>query len=166
MNKCMHAIHQSHIIFVLLPFVVTLSATATCSFQVNSSRSLCLLPVLRTNTNNNIKSNKIRGINMSLGSNNSNENSWSMKDDNDVQTVKSKLHVWPLDEYNVKLLNEVHPKHWSNDKRKKQKAMDDNDNLEENVQSYDFIALGAGAGGLVTSRQVRLWIVVPLSYHS
>lgn len=103
---------------------------------------------------------------MSLGSNNSNENSWSMKDDNDVQTVKSKLHVWPLDEYNVKLLNEVHPKHWSNDKKKKQKAMDDNDNLEENVQSYDFIALGAGAGGLVTSRQVRLWIVVPLSYHS
>merc|ERR1712170_61460 len=41
---------------------------------------------------------------------------------------------------NTSLLNEVHPKNWSNTKN-------------NNMQEYDFIALGAGAGGLVSSRQ-------------
>jgi len=66
--------------------------------------------------------------------------SWS-KDD--VQKAKDQLKVWPLDEYNTKLLNEVHPKSWNNKDR----------NLEEEEQVFDFVAIGAGAGGLVSSRQ-------------
>jgi len=48
--------------------------------------------------------------------------------------------VWPLDEHNVKLLDCVHPRGWQNPERP-----------EEFV--YDLIALGAGAGGLVSAKQ-------------
>ena len=68
--------------------------------------------------------------------------SWSPDDASDVKQVKEDLKVWPLDEYNVKLLNEVHPKSWEASGEK------DEDGY------YDFIAIGAGAGGLVSSRQV------------
>ncbi len=75
---------------------------------------------------------------------------WSIQNESDIKNVKEKLHIWPLDEYNIKLLNEVHPKNWSNNK--KTEVTTSSNNNEEIV--YDLIALGAGAGGLVSSRQV------------
>ena len=89
---------------------------------------------------------RLSGTTTMATNNNNNEeppSSWSIQNSNDIQTSKSKLHVWPLDEYNVKLLNEVHPKNWSN-------------NVDDDAMVYDLIALGAGAGGLVSSRQVSL----------
>jgi len=68
---------------------------------------------------------------------------------NDLQQAKDQHKMWPLDEYNIKLLNEVHPKSWAN-------GNTDEDGEEEEVsdeQTFDFIAIGAGAGGLVSSRQ-------------
>lgn len=65
--------------------------------------------------------------------------SWSALNPQDCKDAKDKLNIWPLDDFNTRLLNEVHPKSWTNI------------NPEE---IYDFIAIGAGAGGLVSSRQV------------
>lgn len=65
-----------------------------------------------------------------------NQETWSSR--NDSKVAKEKFHIWPLDVENVRLLNEVHPKSWK-------------ENEEEVV--YDLIAVGAGAGGLVSSRQ-------------
>ena len=67
---------------------------------------------------------------------------WSSDDPSDAKQVKENLKVWPLDEYNVKLLNEVHPKSW------------EVSGLKGGDGYYDFVAIGAGAGGLVSSRQV------------
>jgi len=67
----------------------------------------------------------------------------------DVQQAKDQHNIWPLDEYNIKLLNEVHPKSWTN-------SNTNGDGKDENIndeQIFDFIAIGAGAGGLVSSRQ-------------
>jgi len=67
----------------------------------------------------------------------------------DVQQAKDQHKIWPLDEYNIKLLNEVHPKAWENknaDGNSEEKGTNDE-------QIFDFIAIGAGAGGLVSSRQ-------------
>jgi len=47
-----------------------------------------------------------------------------------------KVGVYPLDEHNAKLLDNVHPKKWTDPKPK---------------ESYNLIAIGAGAGGLVTT---------------
>ena len=54
-----------------------------------------------------------------------------------------KLDVWPLDEHNAVLLNEVHPRDYTQ-------------SSDEPHEVYDLIAIGAGAGGLVTSKQVRI----------
>ncbi|CAK9063951.1 unnamed protein product [Durusdinium trenchii] len=48
--------------------------------------------------------------------------------------------VWPLDEHNVRLLDAVHPKDWAPPERPE-------------TFVYDLIALGAGAGGLVSAKQ-------------
>ncbi|CAE8626656.1 unnamed protein product [Polarella glacialis] len=48
--------------------------------------------------------------------------------------------VWPLDEHNAKLLDNVHPRGWQNPQKP-----------DDFV--YDLIAVGAGAGGLVSSKQ-------------
>lgn len=48
--------------------------------------------------------------------------------------------VWPLDEHNVKLLDNVHPRGWTNPTRPADFV-------------YDLIAVGAGAGGLVSAKQ-------------
>lgn len=45
--------------------------------------------------------------------------------------------VWPLDEYNLMLLNHVHPTGWRNPK--------------PSNNAYDLVVIGAGAAGLVTS---------------
>lgn len=47
---------------------------------------------------------------------------------------------WPLDEHNVKLLDCVHPRSWQNPVRPPDFI-------------YDLIAVGAGAGGLVSAKQ-------------
>jgi hypothetical protein len=51
------------------------------------------------------------------------------------------LDIWPLDEYNAELLNAVHPRGYDK-------------SVTEPHEVYDLIAIGAGAGGLVSSRQV------------
>lgn len=66
--------------------------------------------------------------------------SWKPDDPAHVQDAKSKLDIWPLDEYNVKLLNEVHPRDYLS-------------STEKPHEVYDLIAIGAGAGGLVSSKQ-------------
>lgn len=50
------------------------------------------------------------------------------------------LGVWPLDEHNAKLLDCVHPRGWVNPQKP-----------DDFV--YDLIAVGAGAGGLVSAKQ-------------
>jgi len=59
---------------------------------------------------------------------------------NDAAQARDELKVWPLDEYNTKLLNEVHPKDWPS-------------STKSNIEEYDLVVIGAGAGGLVSSRQ-------------
>ena len=56
--------------------------------------------------------------------------------------AREKLDVWPLDEFNAKLLNEVHYK-------------ESNYQTLENPPEteYDLVAIGSGAGGLVSSKQ-------------
>mmetsp|Transcript_23212 Transcript_23212/g.39427 ORF Transcript_23212/g.39427 Transcript_23212/m.39427 type:complete len:588 (-) Transcript_23212:69-1832(-) len=73
----------------------------------------------------------------SAGSSDSME-TWIPLDANQATEARKDLDVWPLDEYNANLLNEVHPREYSN---------------PEPYEVYDLIAVGAGAGGLVTSRQ-------------
>lgn len=48
----------------------------------------------------------------------------------------NKVGVYPLDEHNAKLLDNVHPKKWTDPEPK---------------ESYNLIAIGAGSGGLVTT---------------
>jgi hypothetical protein len=66
---------------------------------------------------------------------------WKANDPEQVEEAR-KLGVWPLDESNAGLLNEVHPRNYDM-------------SCDEPHEVYDLIAIGAGAGGLVSSRQVR-----------
>jgi len=70
---------------------------------------------------------------------------WSTADPDHVRDAKKRLQVWPLDEYNAHLLDEVHPR----DYYSSSKAVSD----EAVPPVYDLVAIGAGAGGLVSSRQ-------------
>lgn len=66
---------------------------------------------------------------------------WTPSNPDHVLEAK-KLDVWPLDEYNAGLLNEVHPRGYTKS------------HIESTASIvYDLIAVGAGAGGLVSSRQ-------------
>ena len=67
-------------------------------------------------------------------------NKWIPNDAEQAKEARAELGIWPLDEYNTQLLNEVHPRNFVSSK-----ATPD---LE-----YDLIAIGAGAGGLVSSKQ-------------
>lgn len=71
------------------------------------------------------------------------KDTWNHENIQDSLIVKDKLNIWPLDENNAKLLNEVHPKEWDVSAY----SQDSGDVV------YDLIAIGAGAGGLVSSRQ-------------
>ena len=51
------------------------------------------------------------------------------------------MDVWPLDDSNVALLDAVHPRDWKDPEPPSSEA------------EYDLIAIGAGAGGLVSSKQ-------------
>ena len=63
---------------------------------------------------------------------------WQQTSPSDKDLAKS-LNIEPLDDANVKLLNEVHPRNYVNPKP---------------LDVYDLVVIGAGAGGLVSSRQV------------
>eukprot|EP00931_Biecheleriopsis_adriatica_P066200 TRINITY_DN405_c0_g1_i2.p1 TRINITY_DN405_c0_g1~~TRINITY_DN405_c0_g1_i2.p1 ORF type:complete len:537 (-),score=104.04 TRINITY_DN405_c0_g1_i2:251-1861(-) len=60
--------------------------------------------------------------------------------DSDDATAKQEVGVWPLDEHNVKLLDNVHPRGWQNPCRGADFV-------------YDLIAIGGGAAGLVSAKQ-------------
>ena len=63
---------------------------------------------------------------------------WQQTSPSDKDLAKS-LNIEPLDDANIKLLNEVHPRNYINPKP---------------LDVYDLVVIGAGAGGLVSSRQV------------
>lgn len=71
-------------------------------------------------------------------SSNEKKRPWTANDPEQAIEARKKLEVWPLDDANAKLLNEVHPRDWT---------------AKQEDIVYDLIAVGAGAGGLVTSRQ-------------
>ena len=65
---------------------------------------------------------------------------WEPDNPDHVEDARAKLNVWPLDEYNAVLLNEVHPRDYAT-------------STDKPHEIYDLIAIGAGAGGLVSSKQ-------------
>mmetsp|Transcript_22717 Transcript_22717/g.43152 ORF Transcript_22717/g.43152 Transcript_22717/m.43152 type:complete len:579 (-) Transcript_22717:18-1754(-) len=65
---------------------------------------------------------------------------WTAGDVEQAKEAASKLDVWPLDEYNAALLNEVHPRGYVK-------------SCETPHEEYDLISIGSGAGGLVSSKQ-------------
>jgi hypothetical protein len=83
--------------------------------------------------NNNNKILKQRVVKMTSSS------EWTQNDTDQAKEAREKFGIWPLDEYNVKLLNEVHPRDYVSKK--------------EPFPEYDLIAIGSGAGGLVSSKQ-------------
>jgi len=65
---------------------------------------------------------------------------WTAFDKVQEEEARTRLEIWPLDEENAKLLNEVHPRNYIQ-------------STSTPHEIYDLIAIGAGAGGLVTSKQ-------------
>lgn len=91
------------------------------------------------NKNNNI------GLKMaSVDDDETTTTSWIPGNVEQEKEARSKLDIWPLDEYNAQLLNSVHPRGYENVPKTTIKPHD----------VYDLIAIGSGAGGLVSSRQV------------
>jgi len=66
---------------------------------------------------------------------------WVENDSDQAKEAREELGIWPLDEHNVNLLNEVHPRGFAT-------SMANAPHPE-----YDLIAIGSGAGGLVSSKQ-------------
>jgi hypothetical protein len=64
---------------------------------------------------------------------------WTTGDPKQAEEAKE-LKVWPLDEFNAALLNQVHPRAYIK-------------STEQPHEVYDLIAIGSGAGGLVSSKQ-------------
>ena len=58
--------------------------------------------------------------------------------DTSLQARAKELGVWPLDVSNARLLDLVHPRHWPD---------------PTPPEVYDLLVIGAGAGGLVSSKQ-------------
>ena len=56
-----------------------------------------------------------------------------------AKEARENLNVWPLDDHNTVLLNEVAPRDYTNP--------------ADPLPLYDLVAIGAGAGGLVSSKQ-------------
>jgi len=74
-----------------------------------------------------------------------NSMSWNPNPNSTPEQValSSQLSISPLDEYNAALLNEVRPLNYSNP-------------AVGWGTVWDLVVVGAGAGGLVSSRQVRI----------
>jgi pyruvate/2-oxoglutarate dehydrogenase complex dihydrolipoamide dehydrogenase (E3) component len=75
-----------------------------------------------------------------MASSSSSATEWIPGDVEQAKEAREKFEIWPLDEYNCKLLNEVHPRNYVT-------------KAEEETPVYDLIAIGSGAGGLVSSKQ-------------
>ena len=75
------------------------------------------------------------------------QQAWTPGNTEQEKEAREKLDIWPLDDYNAALLNEVHPRGYEESKEK-------SDQFKPH-EIYDLIAIGSGAGGLVSSRQVR-----------
>lgn len=63
---------------------------------------------------------------------------WTAGNAQQSEEARKDLNIWPLDEFNASLLNQVHPRNFQS---------------QTPHEEYDLIALGAGAGGLVSSKQ-------------
>ena len=74
-------------------------------------------------------------------------NLWQAFDLQQEKEARDKLSLWPLDEYNAKTLNQVHPRNYGQ-------------STIEPHEVYDLIALGAGAGGLVSSEFEEIAFVI------
>lgn len=77
---------------------------------------------------------------------------WIANDSLQREEAREALQVWPLDEFNAVLLNEVHPRCFVS-------------STDQPHEIYDLIAIGAGAGGLVSSKQsarrgAKRWVEV------
>ena len=70
---------------------------------------------------------------------------WDPNNMDHVEKAKKELLIWPLDEYNTKLLNEVHPFNLH--------SITNTNSTTTPLEMYDLIAIGSGAGGLVSSKQ-------------
>jgi hypothetical protein len=64
---------------------------------------------------------------------------WIPNDEIQEEEARRELSTWPLDEYNARTLNEVHPRNYLQSTSKPHEI-------------YDLIAIGSGAGGLVSSK--------------
>jgi Pyridine nucleotide-disulphide oxidoreductase len=71
---------------------------------------------------------------------------WTPGNEAQAKVAREKLEIWPLDEHNAALLNEVHPFVY-------QTKLGDGGDDKAEPPVYDLIAMGSGAGGLVSSRQ-------------
>lgn len=63
---------------------------------------------------------------------------WIADSPEQAEDARNTLNIWPLDVHNAELLNEVHPRNYES---------------KEPHEEYDLIAIGAGAGGLVSAKQ-------------
>jgi len=89
------------------------------------------------NNNNNNRPKTLRGTSTNMAS----SSEWIQNDTDQAKEAREDLGIWPLDEYNAKLLNEVHPRSFVTS------------NEDAPYPEYDLIAIGSGAGGLVSSKQ-------------
>ena len=69
---------------------------------------------------------------------------WTAGDPAQAKQAAKELDIWPLDESNAALLNELHPRGYTQ-------------SCETPHEEYDLIAIGSGAGGLVSSKQVSAY---------
>ena len=58
-------------------------------------------------------------------------------------------HVWPHDQYNVELLNNVHPLNWQDPTATRKNSKKDGDGGGNNY--YDMVVIGGGSAGLITA---------------
>jgi hypothetical protein len=65
---------------------------------------------------------------------------WIPYDEIQEEEARLELATWPLDEFNARTLNEVHPRNYFQ-------------STSEPHEIYDLIAIGSGAGGLVSSKK-------------
>lgn len=71
---------------------------------------------------------------------------WDPNNKDHVEEARTKLDVWPLDKYNAKTLDEVHPRSYTQ-------------STTEPHEVYDLIAIGAGAGGLVSCKLCGVFLL-------
>lgn len=115
-------------------------------FGTNRRQLLQLLSLLQIDTNSAFQANKYSFVAASSINETNNKNTklmvsskWIQNDADQAKQARKELGIWPLDEYNAKLLNEVHPLNFVSS--------------FEPHEVYDLIAIGSGAGGLVSSKQ-------------